>query len=406
MNNSSYRREKGKRVNIIGRSIVSLFVMVMLFSGTGRSQSVDEILAKFHKRYHTYGSTTLPYHVFIPDNYDSSIHYPMVLCLHGAGEKGDNDEAVKKNKMATVWALDANQARWPCVIVVPQCPLNNSWTDIVWSASYRVDDTPISNELLTVSDILDSLERELSIDTNRVYITGLSMGGLGTWDMIVRYPNRFAAAIPMCGVGDTTKAEVIKHIPIWNSHGAVDNTVPVIYSRVMISALEKSGRSVVYTHCKNGNCTGITSSELADSINAGAKLLYSEYMNVGHSVWDSAYTNPLLLPWVFSQSKSEGTTDLKGIRGTSTPEGYTLFQNYPNPFNPTTSISYTLPKMTAVSLTIFDILGREVTKLVEGVQQANTYSVEFHADDLSSGIYFYELRCGESSRLRKMMVVK
>jgi hypothetical protein len=264
-----------------------------------------------------------------------------------------------------------------------------------------VDAQPISNELLTVSDILDSLERELSIDTNRVYITGLSMGGLGTWDMIVRYPNRFAAAIPMCGVGDTTKAEVIGHIPIWNSHGAADNTVSVNCSRVMISALEKSGRSVVYTHCKNGNPTGMTSSELADSINAGAKLLYSEYQYVGHSVWDSAYTNPFLLPWVFSQSKLQEPTGV-----TSTPDGYTLFQNYPNPFNPTTSISYTLSKMTSVSLTVFDVLGRKVSTLVEGVQQANTYSVEFHADGLSTGIYFYELRCGESNRSRKMMVVK
>jgi poly(3-hydroxybutyrate) depolymerase len=398
---STLHRIRERRVNIVGRYIVSLFVMVILFSGKGRSQSVDEILANFHKRYHTYGSTTLPYHVFIPDNYDSSIHYPMVLCLHGAGERGDNDEAVKKNKMATVWALDAHQAQWPCVIVVPQCPTSNSWADITGSNSYRVDAQPISNELLTVSDILDSLEREISIDTNRIYITGLSMGGIGTWDMIMRYPNRFAAAIPLCGIGDTTEAEVIRNIPIWDFHGAADNTFPVTCSRVMISALEKSGRSVVYTHCKNGNPMGMTSNDLADSINAGVKLLYSEYQYVGHSVWDSAYTNPFLLPWVFSQSKLQEPTGVP-----STPDGYTLFQNYPNPFNPTTSISYTLLKETSVSLIVFDMLGRKVTTLVEGVQQANTYSIAFHADGLSTGIYFYELRCGVSYRSKKMMVVK
>ena len=308
--------------------------------------------------------------------------------------------------MATVWALDSNQARWPCVIVVPQCPVSNSWADIYWNYSYSVDAQPISNELHTVSDILDSLEREFSIDTSRVYITGLSMGGLGTWDMIVRYPNRFAAAIPMCGVGDTTKVNVISHIPIWNSHGAKDATVPVTCSRVMIAALEKSGRNVVYTHCINGNCAGMTGSELAESINAGARLLYSEYENVGHSVWDSAYTNPLLLPWVFLQSKLQDPTDVKITGEISAPVGFTLFQNYPNPYNPTTTISYTLPRTASVSLTVYDMLGRKVTTLIDGVQQANTYSVEFHSDKLSSGVYFYGLQCGASKILRKMMIVK
>jgi poly(3-hydroxybutyrate) depolymerase len=393
-----------------------VLILAVVFSGTVRSQTAEEILLKFQKRYHTFESTRLPYHVFIPDSYTPALKYPMVLGLHGAGERGDNNEAVLKNEMATVWALDSNQARWPCVIVVPQCPVNNSWADITWSASYSVDAQPISNELLTVNDILDSLEREFSIDTNRVYITGLSMGGLGTWDMIVRYPNRFAAAVPMCGVGDTTKVNVISHVPIWNSHGAKDATVPVAYSRVMIAALEKSGRNVVYTHCRNGNPTGMTESELADSIAAGVTLLYSEYENVGHSVWNSAYTNPLLLPWVFSQYKTQAPVPGEGTNGISTHGGYTLFQNYPNPIsggggssfsgNPVTLISYTIPTMTSVTLSVFDVLGRRVATLVDETQQANTYSVAFHASGLSSGIYFYELRCGESTKLGKMTVVK
>ncbi len=383
-----------------------LLFMIILFFGTNQAQTVDEILLKFQKRHHTFGSTTLPYHVFKPDNYDSLVHYPLVLCLHGAGERGDNDEAVKKNHMATVWALDSNQMQWPCLIVVPQCPIYHNWTNISWTeASYLVDNTPISNELLTVNDILDSLIREFSVDTNRIYITGLSMGGLGTWDMIVRYPNRFAAAVPLCGLGDTTKVEIIKHIPIWNFHGAIDNTVPVIYSRVMIAALEKSGRHVVYTHCKNGDCSGMNDIELADSINAGANLLYSEYENVGHSVWDSAYTNQFLLPWVFSKNKSQ-VVAVRGDNYESKQEGFTLLQNYPNPFNPTTTIQYSIPQSVFVSLTIYDLLGREVRKLVEGVQATGAYSVEFHSRDLSSGIYFYELRCGESSRIRKMLVLK
>jgi predicted peptidase len=381
--------------------------MLLLFSTAVRSQSVDEILAKFQKRYHTFGTTTLPYHVFIPDNYDPLVHYPLVLCLHGAGERGDNDEAVRKNHMATVWALDSSQMKWPCIIVVPQCPISQSWIYADWSQyTYRVDNTPIGDELRTVVDILDSLEREFSVDTDRVYITGLSMGGAGTWDMIARYPTMFAAAVPMCGIGDTTKADVMRRIPIWDFHGKADATVNVQCSRNMIAAIERTGRSAVFTHCKNENCAGMTGSELADSINAGAKLLYSEYQYVGHSVWDSAYANPFLLPWVFSQEKSGGTTDLKRTRGTVTPEGFTLYQNYPNPFNPTTSISYSIPKTNYVSLTVYDVLGRHVATLVDGIQQANTYSVEFNANTLSSGVFVFELRCGESIRTRKMMVAK
>lgn len=250
------------------------------------------------------------------------MHYPLVLCLHGAGERGDNDDAVKMNGMATVWAMDSNQAQWPCFIVVPQCPAGKQWVNSLWYVgSYLVDNVPISNELLTVNNILDSLIREFPIDTNQVYITGLSMGGFGTWDMIIRYPNRFAAAVPLCGAGDTTKADVINRIPIWVFHGEKDNSVPVKGSREMIAALEKTGRTVVYTNCKNGDCTGITDSELADKIKAGANLLYSEYKDVGHSVWTYAYANPFLLPWVFSQNKSRAENDVKSTLGTSTPEG-------------------------------------------------------------------------------------
>ena len=203
------------------------------------TQSIDEIFNKFIKRYHTYQGTTLPYYLFVPATYNPQMHYPLVLCLHGSGESGDNPSAVKNNSMSIVWARDSNQTRWPCFILVPQCPSNGWWTN--------------SNIELTVNDILDSLLLEFSVDMNRLYITGLSMGGYGTWDLIAQYPARFAAAVPMSGGGDPSKAALIKHLPIWDFHGAMDKTVSVTESQRMISALENSGDTVVYTNCHNGD---------------------------------------------------------------------------------------------------------------------------------------------------------
>jgi predicted peptidase len=148
------------------------------------------IVAKFVARSHSFQSTTLPYRLFIPDNYNPTKKYPLVLALHGSGNRGsDNLQHIQSTRLATSWADPVNQTQYPCFVVAPQCPLNQSW---------NVE--PIA---ATVSDLLDSLTREFNIDLNRQYITGLSMGGYGTWDMITRFPNRFAAAIPMsagCGI--------------------------------------------------------------------------------------------------------------------------------------------------------------------------------------------------------------
>jgi poly(3-hydroxybutyrate) depolymerase len=327
----------------------------------------------------------------MPAAYDPQIHYPLVLCLHGAGERGDNPSAVKNNSMATVWARDSNQTRWPCFIVVPQCPTNGWWTN--------------SNIMLTVNDIVDSLLIEFSIDTNRMYVTGLSMGGYGTWDLVVRFPNKFAAAVPLCGGGDTSKVILIKHIPIWDFHGALDNTVPVKNSRDMITALENVGATVVYTHCHNGDCTGLPDSVIADTLKNGARLVYTEYENDGHAIWDKTYNSVFLLPWVFSQAKTN-TTGIERENFNSLPKKIILSQNYPNPFNPSTTIKYQLPTKSNVRLEVFNILGQCVATLVNAEQQAGNYQVPFDAKTLSSGMYFYRIAIGTNVKSCKMMLIR
>jgi len=368
-----------------------------LISYAGNAQTVSEIYRKFSKGYHSCDGTTIPFYFFIPANYDSSIKYPLVLCLHGSGERGDDSTAVEHNSMAIVWARDTNQSKWPCFILVPQCPASGSWTS--WFVPYQVEP-----ELLNALDVLDSLSAKCSVDTNRIYVTGLSMGGYGTWSLLIAYPNKFAAAVPMSGAGDTSKARIIKDIPIWDFHGALDGTVPVSGSRDMIHALARAGDKVVYTNCDNGDCTGLPDSVVAEDIKNGAKLLYTEYEYGTHTIWDTAYNDPFLLPWVFSQSKANR---VNAVRNTGKiQEDLSLSQNYPNPFNPTTTVSYRLPDLSHVTLKVYDVLGREVMTMVDEKQTVGNHYVTLDGSKLSSGAYLMVLRANGSFAVRKILLVK
>jgi hypothetical protein len=338
----------------------------------------------------------MAYYIFVPANYNPSLKYPLVLGLHGSGESGDNPSAVKLNSVATVWAKDANQFKYPCFILIPQCP-NNAW----WGG----------DGLLPVSEILDSILIEFSIDTNRIYITGLSMGGYGTWEFITRFPDKFAAAVPMSGGGDSSKADIIKHIPIWNFYGEVDNVIPVANSRNMITALERHGRTVIYTDCHNDDCTGLPDSIITEKIKSGINLLYTEYRNAGHNIWNAAYYEPLFLPWVFSQNKTNNSTGIDKGNFNTIPKEFILYQNYPNPFNPSTKIKYTIPSvgtslMKFVLLKVYDMLGKEVAVLVNEGKPVGSYNVDFDGSKLPSGIYFYKLQAGSFVETKKMILLK
>ena len=379
-------------MRIVRRLIFAWLVLSSFPSGMLYAQSVDEIFNKFIKNYHTYQGTTLPYYLFVPASYNPQTHYPLVLCLHGSGERGDNPSAVKNNSMATVWARDSNQTRWPCFILVPQCPSNGWWT--------------YSNIEQAVIDILDSLQLGFSIDTNRLYITGLSMGGYGTWDLLVRYPTKFAAAVPMSGGGDPSMAASFKHIPIWNFHGAQDATVSVTYSRAMMTALENAGDTIVYTNCHNGDCTGLSDSAIADRINHHVKLLYTEYQYGGHGIWDQAYNTVFLLPWVFAQSKAHVPTGTERENFNELPKKSKLFQNFPNPFNPSTEIIFSVEAYSQTSLRVYDLLGREVAMLMNEKKSAGTYKVSWNAAAIPSGIYFYRLQTGSYIETKKLIVLR
>ena len=227
------------------------------------------------ERYITTSGDTLNYRQLFPDS-DPLRKYPLVVFLHGSGECGMDNEAQLKWGILN-FATDQTMKSHPALVIAPQCPNNLDWSNFSTEkndAQMFLRPSPSKPMELLIS-LIHKLIKTLPIDTNRIYITGLSMGGFGTFDAIERFPNLFAAAVPVCGGGDVTKAPLISHIPIWIFHGAEDPAVNPILSLNMIVALTK----------------------------AGAHPGFTQYPEVGHFSWIAAYTDPLMIEWLFRQHK-------------------------------------------------------------------------------------------------------
>lgn len=218
----------------------------------------------------------LPYRLLYPKNYQADKQYPLLLFLHGAGERGNENE-VPLTHISPLLLDKTNRENYPCFALVPQCPEEARWVEVHWGLkAHQMPEKPSKPLQMTV-ELLDSLQQVLPIDTDRLYVTGLSMGGFGTWDLISRYPGKFAAAVPVCGGGDEAQAAKIKHLPIWAFHGALDQVVLPSRSRNMVEALQA----------------------------LGAKPRYTEYPKVYHGSWKPAYQEKELLAWLFAQKRQE-----------------------------------------------------------------------------------------------------
>lgn len=217
----------------------------------------------------------LLYNLLAPQSIEEGKLYPLVLFLHGAGERGD-DNAAQLRHGAKDFAKPEMRAAYPCFVLAPQCPKEKKWAEVNWGAA-ESHDLPAepSEPMALLLELLPQVMAEHPVDPARVYVIGLSMGGFGTWDILARRPELFAAAVPICGGADVKTAPAIAHIPVWVWHGAEDNTVKTVRSRIMVEALRA----------------------------AGGEPKYDELPGVAHNSWAPAFANPELYKWLFAQTK-------------------------------------------------------------------------------------------------------
>ena len=220
----------------------------------------------------------LPYRILYPENYNESDKYPLVLFLHGAGERGNDNEKQLVHGVKT-FLNPAHRSKYPCIVIAPQCPSDSYWA----SAKYDRTSSPVDFDYNYSYEMTDGFEMAMeltksiikkeAVDKKRVYITGLSMGGMGTFEAVGRYPRLFAAAAPVCGGGDSNAyGKKQSKVSFWIFHGDADQVVPVENSRQMHQRLKNLKTNVKYT----------------------------EYPGVGHNSWDHAYTEEKLLSWLFA----------------------------------------------------------------------------------------------------------
>ena len=236
-------------------------VTMMLCSGCG-SMKVETGQHEFKFKKEMTMTLELNYLLYIPEEYNKSKkEWPLILFLHGAGERGNDINKLKKHGPPKL--IEQGKKDFPFIIVSPQCPGKGWWTN--------------EKEIMALDALLNKITAEYRVDKQRIYLTGLSMGGFGSWGLAAEYPDRFAAVVPICGGGDPKTAKSIAHLPIWVFHGGKDKTVPIKKSEIMVEALKKAGNDVKFT----------------------------VYPDAGHDSWTKTYNNPELYKWLLSHNKSE-----------------------------------------------------------------------------------------------------
>lgn len=252
-----------------------LALLICIHSAHGQDYSA------YKKRLFVRQKDTLRYRILYPENYNKKAAYPLVVFLHGAGERGSDNERQLDNG-GDIFLRDSMRKKYPAIVIFPQCPADSFWfsftmrmdtaTPAEWNRSLNIGALRTPERL--VKQLMDSLEQNNIADKNRIYLGGLSLGGFGTYDLVARYPGYFAAAFPICGQANVAVfvARAAK-VPIWIFHGAVDNVIPVQPDRDLYHALQRTG---------------------------ARDVRYSEYPGVYHNSWVNAFAEPALIPWLFS----------------------------------------------------------------------------------------------------------
>ncbi|MGQ9576373.1 MAG: prolyl oligopeptidase family serine peptidase [Thermoguttaceae bacterium] len=257
---------------------VACGVLIAIGLCTARMRAAEpDLRSRGQKRvFRSAEGDSLPYRLFVPKDYDASKKYPLILFLHGAGERGDDNERQLVHGQVLRFVSDEVAKKEPCFLVAPQCPKNGWWGELPGRFKKKPQGPrPSTSPLKLVLALLDSLEKEFSIDPDRRYVTGLSMGGFGSYALCLARPDYFAAAVPICGGTDVSRAKEMAQVAFWIFHGGADPVVKPELSRTAVEALKK----------------------------AGAQVKYTEYPGVGHDSWSKAYNEPELVDWLFAQKR-------------------------------------------------------------------------------------------------------
>ncbi|MEO6070266.1 MAG: prolyl oligopeptidase family serine peptidase [Chitinophagaceae bacterium] len=256
-----------------------LLIFLSLSSLVAISQAQDFSL--YQKKWLVQGVDTLPYRILLPEPYDLNKKYPVLFFLHGAGERGMDNEKQLIHGGALFLQKEA-RTKFPAIIVFPQCAEKTSWSNVVISTAeggkrtfnFQEGGEP-TKPMAMLENLIQAILYEYSADKNRIYVGGLSMGGMGTYEVVRRHPKLFAAAFPICGGANPATANKLKRPQWWIFHGAKDDIVPYQFSEDMATALKRKRAQVTFTL----------------------------YPTANHNSWDAAFAEKELLPWLFAAHK-------------------------------------------------------------------------------------------------------
>lgn len=252
-------------------AIVALFMLQL---------SLAQDKSMYSKEVYISGSDTLLYRLLLPENFDPAKKYPVLIFLHGAGERGNDNEAQLMHG-SNLFLKPELRKDFPAIVIFPQCPKNDFWANVKMGDGKSGDRFGFQKggepgkAMQLVIGLLGHLKSQKYTDNARFYVGGLSMGGMGTFEILRRKPKAFAAAFAICGGDDIGNVKKYKNVPLWIFHGGKDTTVPPAKSEAVVNELKRLNRTVKFT----------------------------VYPEAGHNSWDSAFAEPEFLPWLFSHKK-------------------------------------------------------------------------------------------------------
>lgn len=242
--------------------------------------AIGQDLSLYQKKWMVQGGDTLPYRVLFPLEYDSTKQYPLIFFLHGAGERGrDNEKQLTHG--AKLFLKEEFRKEFKAIVVFPQCPLSDYWANVLrvhdeyGRKFYFLEDGPPNRSMEMLMQLVKLMPDIYPVKKDQVYVGGLSMGGMGTFELVRRMPGVFAAAFPICGGANPATATKMKNVRWWIFHGAKDDVVPPVHSEKMVNALKAAGREVKWTL----------------------------YPDANHNSWDAAFAEPQLPGWLMSKGK-------------------------------------------------------------------------------------------------------